>query len=202
MPDLPQAGAGSQLDMRARRQTLALLLGALALPAGLQAQERPLSVAAGAGLVFADHGSDDRLGSRGFSAYLLLSWRTFPLLLDASIHTMPQTTSPVFAPCLSPPAACGSAFYGPTTALILAPAIQATQRVPVAAWLFRLGPSVSWFPDREPGSDPLAAGFRVGIGVRNGRAQSGFLISADYFRLFRAGSAPEWLFPVTIGWQF
>jgi len=28
------------------------------------------------------------------------------------------------------------------------------------------------------------------------------LISADYFRLFRAGSTPEWFLPVTIGWQF
>src|SRR6267154_18549 len=51
-PDLPAAGAGSQLDMRARPQTLALFLGAVALPAGLQAQERPVSVATGAGLVF------------------------------------------------------------------------------------------------------------------------------------------------------
>jgi len=188
--------------MRALGQTLALVLGGFALPAGLQAQERPVGVAAGAGLVFADHGSDDLLRSRGFSAYLRFSWRTFPLLLDASIQTVPQTTGLVFAPCPSPPAGCGSAFYGPTTAVILAPAIQATQRVPAAAWLFRFGPSVSWFPDRAPGFDPLAVGLRAGISVRNGRAQSGLLISADYFRLFRAGSPPEWFLPVTIGWQF
>jgi hypothetical protein len=188
--------------MRARRQTVALLLGALALPAGLQAQERPVSVAAGAGLVFADHGSDDLLRSRGFSAYLRLSSRTLPLLLDASIQNVPRNRDIVFGPCPPAPAACGTTFIGPTTALTLAPAIQATQRVPVAAWLFRLGPSVSWFPDREPGSDALAAGLRAGISVRNGRAQSGLLISADYFRVFRAGSAPEWFLPVTMGWQF
>jgi len=202
VPDLPQAGARSQLDMRALRPTLALFLGALALPAGLRAQERPVHVAAGAGLLFADQGSGDLLRSRGFSAYLRFSWGTFPLLLDASIQSVPQAPSPVFAPCPSPPAACRSAFYGPTTALILAPAIQLTQRVPVATWLFRFGPSMSWFPDREPGSDPVAAGLRAGISVRNGRAQSGLLIAADYFRVFRAGTSPRWLLPVTIGWQF
>src|SRR2546426_2758661 len=164
--------------MRALRQTLALLLGALALPAGLQAQERAVGLAAGAGLVFADHGSGDLLRSRGFSAYLRLSWRTFPLLLDASIQNVPRNTDIIFGPCPPAPAACGSTFIGPTTAFTLAPAIQATQRVPVAAWLFRLGPRLSWLPDRDPGSDPLAAGRRAGISVRNARAQSGGLISA------------------------
>ena len=202
MPDLPTAGAGSQVNMRVLRQSLALFLGALALPSGLQTQERPVHLAAGAGLLFADQGTGDLLRSRGFSAFLRFSWRTFPLLLDASIQSVPQAASPVFAPCPSPPAACGSAFYGPTTALILAPAIQATQRVPSATWLFRLGPSMSWFSGRRPGSDPLAAGLRAGISVRNGRMQSGLLISADYFRVFRAGSPPEWFLPVTIGWQF
>ncbi len=202
MPDLPKASAGSQLNMRALRQSLALFLGALALAAGLQAQERPVHVAAGAGLLFAGHRSDDFLRTRGFSAYLRLSWRTLPLLLDASIQNVPRNRDIVFVACQPPPATCGSPFLGPTTAVTLAPAIQAMRRVPVAAWLFRLGPSVSWFSGRRPGSDPLAAGLRAGISVRNGRMQSGLLISADYFRVFRAGSPPDWFLPVTIGWQF
>jgi hypothetical protein len=169
---------------------------------GARAQERPIRVAAGAGLLFADNGSDYLRRSRGISAYLRFSWRTFPLQLDASIQSVPAITGIVTAPCPSPPNQCGNGFTGATTALILAPAIQATRRVPSAAWLFRLGPSVSWLADRDPGSDPLAAGLRTGISVLNGRGQSGLLISADYFRLFRGGTPPQWFLPVTVGWQF
>jgi hypothetical protein len=124
------------------------------------------------------------------------------LVLDASIQNVPRSTDIVSGPCPPAPTACGSGFDGPTTALTLAPGIQATRRVPSAAWLFRLGPSVSWLADRGAGSDPLAAGFRAGISVRNGRGQTGLLISADYFRLFRGGAPPQWFLPVTVGWQF
>lgn len=146
-------------------------------------------------------GSSTIVRSRGITAYLRLGWRRVPVILDASVQSA-RNRDIVFGPCPPPPAACGSPFTGPTTALTLAPAIQATQRVPVATWLFRLGPSVSWLSDREPGSHPLAAGLRAGISVRNGRTQSGLLISADYFRLFRTGTPPQWFLPVTIGWQF
>jgi hypothetical protein len=182
--------------------SLALLLGVLPMCGASEAQAPRVSLAAGGGLLFADRGSYDIGGSRGITAYLRLSGRRFPLLLDASIQTVLGKTRVAFAPCPPPPAACGSTLDGWTTALTLAPAIQATQRVPVASWLFRFGPSLSWLVDREPGSDPLAMGLRAGVSVRNGQAQSGFLISADYFRLFRGGSPPEWFFPVTIGWQF
>lgn len=181
-------------------RTFALLLAVLPMVGTLHAQDRPVSLAAGGGLLFADHGSSTILRSRGISAYLRLSWRRVPLLLDASIQNVPESRAIPWGPCPPPPAACGSGFDGPTTALTLAPAIQATQRVAVAAWLFRLGPSVTWLVNRAPNSDPLAAGLRAGISVRNGQ-QSGLLISADYFRLFRSGP-PAWFFPITVGWQF
>jgi len=181
--------------------TFALLLGIFLMVDALEAQSRPPSLAAGGGLLFADNGSSTILRDRGISAYFRLSWRHLPLVLDASIQRVPENTDIVSGPCLPPPAACGSGFLGPTTLLTLAPAVQATLRVPSAAWLFRLGPSASWLVDREPNSDPLAAGLRAGISVRNGRADSGLLISADYFRLFRR-TPPTWFLPLTIGWQF
>jgi hypothetical protein len=186
--------------MRLVHHSFTPLLGALSLVGALHAQQRPISLAAGGGLLFADNGSA-MLHSRGITGFVRLSWRRFPLILDASVHNVPRNRGIVFGPCPPSPAACGSDFTGPTTALTLAPAIQATQRVPVAAWLFRLGPSVSWLADRAQGSHPLAAGLRAGISVRNGQTQSGLLISVDYFRLFRS-EPPAWFFPVTIGWQF
>ena len=188
--------------MRAARCTFRLLVGTLPMVGALQAQHRPVSLAAGAGLLFADHGAATILRSKGVTAYLRLSLRSVPLLLDASILTVLRNNDVLFGPCPPPPGACGSTFVGPTTALTLSPAIQATQRVPGAAWLFRVGPSVSWLPDRAQGSDPLAPGLRAGISIRNGHGQSGLLISVDYFRLYRAGTPPTWFIPVTIGWQF
>jgi hypothetical protein len=185
--------------MRFLHYACVLLLGAWSMGGALYAQNRPVSLAAGGGLLFADDGST-MLHSRGITGFVRLSWRRFPLILDASVQNVPGNRGIVFGPCPPSPAACGSDFTGPTTALTLAPAIQATQRVPVAAWLFRLGPSVSWLADRAEGSHPLAAGVRAGVSVRNGQ-QSGLLISADYFRLFR-NEPPAWFFPITIGWQF
>ncbi len=182
-------------------RTFTLLVGVLPMISALQAQGRPPRLAAGGGLVFADNGSSTILRDRGVSAYFRLSLRQLPLVLDVSIQRVPENTDIVSGPCPPPPAACGSGFLGPTTLLTLAPAVQATLRVPSAAWLFRLGPSASWLVNREPNSDPLAAGLRAGISVRNGRADSGLLISADYFRLFRR-TPPTWFLPLTIGWQF
>jgi len=182
-------------------RTFILLVGVLPMISALQAQGRPPRLAAGGGLVFADNGSSTILRDRGVSAYFRLSLRQLPLVLDVSIQRVPENTDIVSGPCPPPPAACGSGFLGPTTLLTLAPAVQATLRVPSAAWLFRLGPSASWLVNREPNSDPLAAGLRAGISVRNGRADSGLLISADYFRLFRR-TPPTWFLPLTIGWQF
>jgi len=190
--------------MRLVRASFALLLCALSVIGALQAQERPVSLAAGGGLLFVDKSSSTIVGSRGVTGFLRLSWRSVPLVLDASVQNVPRNRDIIFGPCPPPSVGpCGSSpFTGPITAVTLAPAIQATQRVPVAAWLFRFGPSVSWISGREPGSQPLAAGLRAGISVRTGRAQSGLLISADYFRLFRTGTPPAWFLPVTIGWQF
>jgi len=189
--------------MRLVHSTFALLY-ALSVAGALQGQERPLSLAVGGGLLFVDRSSSTIVGSRGVTAFFRISWRSVPLILDASVQNVPRNRDIIFGPCPPPSVGpCGpSPFIGPITAFTLAPAIQATQRVLVAAWLFRFGPSVSWLTGREPGSQPLAAGLRAGISVRNGRAQSGLLISADYFRLFRTGTPPTWFLPVTIGWQF
>jgi len=191
--------------MRLVRFSFALPLCTLSLVGALRGQERSVSLAAGGGLLLVDKASSTIVGSRGVTAFFRLSWRRFPLILDASVQNVPRNRDIIFGPCpppsVGPP--CGSSpFLGPITAFTLAPAIQATQRVPVAAWLFRFGPSVSWLSGREPGSHPLTAGLRAGISVRNGSAQSGLLISADYFRLFRTGTPPTWFLPVTIGWQF
>ena len=198
----PQLKVDQATDMRAVRCSFRLLVGALPMVSALQAQHRPVSLAAGAGLLFADHGASTILRSKGIAAYLRVDLPHVPLLLDASIVTVLRNNDIVFGPCPPAPAACSSTFVGPTTALTVSPSIQATERVPGAAWLFRFGPSVSWLPDRAPGSDPLAPGLRVGISVRHGHGVSGLLMSVDYFRLFRAGTPPTWFIPVTIGWQF
>jgi len=60
---------------------------------------------------------------------------------------------------------------------------------------------VSWFPDRDPDPIRWLPGF-VPVSVSEMARPVRVFDLGDYFRLFRAGSAPEWLFPVTIGWQF
>lgn len=187
--------------MRAAPCHFLVLLAAIPLGA-LAAQHRAASVAIGGGVLFADDGNSGYLNSRGISAFFRFNWPTAPLVMEASVQSVPRNTDILFAPCMPPPATCPAVFLGPSTAVTLAPALQATTRAPTAAWLFRVGPSLSWLVDREPASDPLAIGWRAGTSVRTGHSKSGFLVSLDYYHLFRRGVAPDWFLPITVGWQF
>jgi len=171
-------------------------------PSPLTAQHRAPSFAIGAGVLFADDGNSGYLDSRGISAFVRLGWSNVPLVLETSIESVPQNNEIVFAPCLPPPAVCSAPFLGPSTALTFAPALQTIARAPAASWLFRFGPSLSWLVDRQLASDPLAVGWRAGTGVRMGHTNAGFLVSLDYYHLFRKGVAPDWFLPITVGWQF
>jgi len=181
------------------RAVLALAaLGATPLAAaGAQTPAR-VDVSVGAGLTATDHGP----GGAGISAYVRLGLARLPLLLDASLMNAPGGTPVATVEC---PGGCGPGslpYAGPTTALALSPAFQFTQGGPKASLLYRLGPSVSWLPDREPGSAGVAAGYRVGVSLRLGERYTGLLISGDYYRLLRGGTAPRWFLPITVGWQF
>ena len=187
--------------MRPFNCSLALLLAALAA-SPLAGQRRTPSVAIGGGILFADDGDGAFLNSRGIAAFLRLGLPVPPLVLETSFARVPRNTDILVAPCLAPPAPCPAGFLGPSTALTLAPALQPALHAPSAAWLFRLGPSVSWLIDRESGSQPLAIGARAGVSIRSGQKDSGFLVSVDYYRLFRHGTAPEWFLPITVGWEF
>ena len=186
--------------MRTRPRGSLLVLGPVLAFGSLQAQQPPpLKFAMGGGLLFADAGQSTFLRSRGTDAFLRIGWRRLPLILDASIQHVPASDI-LFGPCPLP--GCATTFTGPTTVLTLAPAIQGTVRVPPGSWLFHLGPSLHWLVDRQSGSDPIVPGLRAGVGFHVGQRQSGLLISGDYLRLFRGGTAPNWFLPVTIGWQF
>lgn len=187
--------------MRPLHCWLALMLVTL-VASPLAGQRRAPSVAIGGGILFADNGDGSYLNSRGFSAFVRLGLPTLPIAVETSFERVPRNTDIVFAPCMPPPAQCPATFLGPSTALTLAPALQPTLHAPSASWLFRLGPSVSWLVDREPGSQPLAIGWRAGTSVRAGHRDSGFLVSVDYYHLFRRGTAPDWLLPISVGWGF
>ena len=183
--------------MRMSRRGLALLL-TIAPPGLVQGQVPPLHFAAGAGLLVADRGSYNYLNRLGGTAFVRIALPRRPLLLEISMQHVSQNGNIAIEPCVSP---CTSGLV-PSTALTLAPAAQVTWRWPRAAWLFRFGPSFHWLLERESGSNALAGGFRAGISARRGQTQSGLLLSADYFHLFRGGSAPRWFLPVTLGWEF
>lgn len=181
------------------------VLGALVSVSALCGQATPARVAIGGGLLLADHGRDGFLRSPGVAGFLRLNLTSFPLLLDASVEHAPQNRDIEAVTCPLPPVPCANAFAGPTTALTFAPAVQGTKRespTSGVAWLFRLGPSVSWRVHREAGSEPFAVGVRGGVSAKVGYHRAGVLLSADFFRLFRAGSSQEWFLPITVGWQF
>ena len=186
--------------MRTRPRSSQLFLGLLLAFGSLQAQQPPpLEFALGGGLLFADAGHSSYLRSRGTVAFLRISASRLPVILDASMQYVPASEIIFSCPPFGP---CGPNFAGPTTVLTLTPALQGTLRVPPGSWLFHLGPSVHWLLDRQSGSNAIAAGLRTGIGFHAGQRRSGLLISADYIRLFRGGTAPDWFLPITIGWQF
>jgi len=183
--------------MRLAPRILALLL-TMTPWSLLQGQAPPTHHAAGAGLLVADRGPSGYLDRLGPTAFLRLAWPRRPLLLEVSMQHVGHADIAI-EPCLPP---CTSTPVASSTALTLAPAAQLTWRWPRAAWLFRVGPSFHWLLELESGSDAMAAGLRAGISARRGQTEAGLLLSADYFRLFRSGSAPRWFVPVTLGWQF
>lgn len=177
---------------------VALTAGSSAL-AGAQAPDRHVGVAIGGGLLAADHSP----GGAGINLFVRVGWPRLPLVVDASFENTPGQ---VLVAVLCKPGAinCGgfSNYSGEITALTFAPAIQFTERGRKAALLYRVGPSVHWLTDRQPGSASAAGGYRAGLSLRLGEGNSGFLISADYYRLLRGNTAPRWFLPITIGWQF
>ena len=176
------------------------IAGFLALAGPLEAQRsRPIDFAMGGGLLVADNGVSNTLASRGVTAFLRLGGAHFgaPVIFDVALQHVPRYNSIV---CPPGPVACGSS--DGTTALTLAPAVQGAAPVSPGTWLFAFGPSVHWLVERNLGSEALVFGLRGGLGFRVGPHASGLLVSADYFRLFRGGTAPQWFLPCTLGWQF
>lgn len=185
-------------------------LAAFLLVAGINAprlasqHRRAIHPAVGLGRLVADdvHGA---LGHAGFAAYGRLTWWAasgVSLLVDGWFHSVSVNHDIVTAPC--PPATpCGSpSFSGGTTALVLAPALQAREGYERVALLYRLGPSVAWFAHHAPSTDAAAVGVRGGFSVLTSRGASGVLLSVDYLRVFRNHAGPRWFLPITIGWQF
>jgi hypothetical protein len=189
--------------MRALLRTSVTLIACLAAAQTLRAQEDGVArFGMGGGLLVADHGALRALRSRGVTAFVRVVLPRFSAIVDASIDHVPRNTDIVSGPCPPPPAACGAVFVGPTNILTASPALQTARRVPPGEWLFHLGPSVHWLVDRKSGSGPLALGLRAGVGFRVGQLDSGLLLSAEYVHLFRGGTPPEWLLPITVGWEF
>ena len=179
------------------------IAGFLALASSLEAQRsRPIGFAIGGGLLVADNGVYNTLASRGPTAFLRLGGAHIgvPVIFEIAIHHVPHNDVIVAAQCPSPPAACGSS--NNTTALTIAAAVQGAAHVSPGTWLFQFGPSAHWMVERNAGTDAVVLGLRGGLGFRVGPHATGLLLSADYFRLFRGGIAPQWFFPITLGWQF
>ncbi|MES2306517.1 MAG: hypothetical protein V4558_13495 [Gemmatimonadota bacterium] len=186
---------------------LSLVLVALPQANILLAQSKPARVAMGAGMLISDNGEDgSSLRTLGAAGFVRLGWKGSPLLLEGSVQFVPLTAAYETIPCPPYPASCGpEAFSGPTTSVTFAPALQGTKRQSPGAgvaWQFRIGPTLSWRMDREPGSDAFALGARAGMSARLGHHDHGFLVSADVIRLFRTGLTPRWYAPITLGWQF
>lgn len=188
-----------------RSASLVTLLAVLTLPSVGHTQTRPLTLSFGAGPSFNDH-RNTSLGAQGFSAFVRVSSQRLPLLLDVSYISVPKSPIAFVAyPCPSFAPTCGGSggFTGPVSALTLSPAVQTIERNSWSAMQYRLGPSVSWLPERQQGTDAAALGARVGASfLLRFRDGPGLMISADYLRMFRGGEAPQWFVPVTLGLQF
>lgn len=181
------------------------VLGSLLFANALRGQAAPLRVAIGVGLLTADNGRSGLLSSRGVTGFVRLTPAGSFLLFEASLQHLPRNRDIVVVPCPSPPVSCDTDFTGPSTALAFAPGIQVSEHAGTrsgVALLYRIGPSVSWYVGRERGADPVALGARAGVSARWGRQAGALLLSADYFRLFHAGSSPRWFLPITVGAEF
>jgi hypothetical protein len=123
-------------------------------------------------------------------------------LLDVSYLNVPAAP-PILLPCPQFATSCGGGFTGPVSALTLSPAVQTAESKSAAELQYRIGPSVSWLPDRQPGTSGAALGARAGVSLVLKFWQGGpaLVASADYFRMFRGGLAPQWFVPVAFGLQ-
>lgn len=184
--------------MQLSKIRLAVALATLVPPA-LGAQR----ISFGAGATFADRGSNGLLAGRGFTAFGRirtdgLGW--FGLAGDVWMITLPQMFVET-PPCPST-VSCSGGWFGPSTAFALTPTLIARERYENVQLLYRVGPTASWFPKRDPSSPALGAGFQAGLTIVTTHGHSGALMSVDYLRLFRGGARPRWFVPVTLGWQF
>lgn len=190
--------------MRHGMFALALVAAAVAPVAG-HAQIRPFAVSFGAGPAFNDH-QNTMLGSRGFSAFVRVTSMRSPFLMDISYVSLPQSDNIVYAlPCPPFATSCGGGnqFLGPVSALTLSPAVETVERNSWSAMQYRIGPSVSWLPDRQPGTSAAALGARAGVSlIVKVSSGPGLMVSVDYLRMFRGGQTPQWFVPVTLGLQF
>lgn len=190
--------------MQASNVVVALLLmTGISAPRLTGQNGRAIHPAVGLGPLVSDdvHGA---LGRTGFAAYGRLTWwttRGVSLLVDAWLHSVPTNHDIVAAPC-PPSTPCGPSFAGGTTALVLAPALQARERYERVALLYRIGLSVAWFAHHAPSTDAAALGVRGGFSVFTSDRASGVLLSVDYVRMLRDTGGPRWFLPITIGWQF
>ena len=82
--------------MRLVHCCLALLLCALSMVGALEAPARPVSLGAGGGVLFVDKNASTIVGSRGVTAFFWLSWRSVPLILDASVQNAPRNRDNIF----------------------------------------------------------------------------------------------------------
>lgn len=176
------------------------ILATSTVPVASNAQGPALAVALGAGRAYTDH-RNTSLQDQGFSAFVRVTSMRAPFLLDVSYVHVPQ--APIVAyPCPSFAPSCGSnQFVGPVSALTLSPAAQMIEHNSWSAMTWRVGPTVSWLPDRQAGTSGAALGARAGASFLVKWGGPALVLSADYFRMFRGGQAPQWFVPITFGLQ-
>lgn len=184
---------------RAWSGILTVLVVGSAVGAAGQAPARAFVFSAGGGLALADH------SSQGEGAFIRVASGHLPVVMDLAIQTTPGRLPIVYiVPCTMPGCTGAPAQYtGPVTALTLAPSLQLTDAHQGGALLYRVGPAVSWLPDRAPSDAAFQAGVRGGVTLRLNFGTGGLLLAGDYVRMFRNGSTgPRWFLPITLGWQF
>lgn len=167
----------------------------------ISASAQSLNLSFGAGRAYTDN-RNTLLGDQGFSAFIRVSSQRLPFLMDASYISMAQVPRVVY-PCPSFAPTCGAnQFVGPVRAVTLSPALQIADRHGFVSLQYRLGPSVSWLPDRQANTSAAAFGARVGASLVMHVGEPALVLSADYLRMFRDGQSPRWFVPLTLGLQF
>ncbi len=185
--------------METSKIRMALAIGIL-LSHALAAQRPPIHVAVGLGPFLGDQ-AEGVLSKTGFSSYLRGTFRPergFAPSLE--LWFVRQSTGSFETPPCPPAGPCGG---GPsvTTALVLAPILQASEHYERVTLVYRLGPTADWLVERAPGTSAVVAGALAGLTIRTSRGAAGLLFSVDYLRAFRGAQRPRWFLPITVGWQ-